>query len=373
MTRDRGPISLSRGIPPLECIPVDGLSRLTAVIAGTHRDAAFQYAPLGRYPGDPELREQLAVWHAADASGVFVSNGSLQVLDLVAAHLLRGERRIVHVEVPTYDRALGIFSRHGATLSGIPMERDGMDVVALERRVRERTPSFVYTIPDFQNPTGVTMGQAKRQTLVDLAARYGFPVVEDIPYRELRYRGTAVPSLSRIAGDAAVITIGSLTKVLSPGLRIGYAISDADTSLALALLAENTYLSPPPLCQLVAARCLSSGMHHANISRVREILRPRHDAAASVVRRLLGDALIAVPDGGYFLGVHLPWARSEDELVGAARENGVLLTPGSPFLAPDASPPTGTLFVRLPFQALEPSDFAAAVERLAELAQRQRR
>jgi DNA-binding transcriptional MocR family regulator len=367
---DQKVVQFSRGVPPLEAIPTWELAAHAAAVLEEGRDVVFQYAPLGRNPGDPALREQLGAFHAVHPDRVFVGNGSLQVLDLLAAHLLREGTRAVYVEAPTYDRAVQIFERHGGQVIGLPVERDSLDIEALQKRLRALVPTFLYTIPDFQNPSGVTLTQAKRQALVDLAGKYGFTVVEDIPYRELRYHGATPSLLGAVAREARVITVGSLTKILSPGLRVGYAISDRETSLALAALAENTYLSPAPLCQAIAARCLASGVVRENIDRVRNLLRPRHDAAVAATRRLLGDALLAVPDGGYFLGVHLRAAANEATLLAAARAQGVVLTPGSAFYPPSAPLPAGTLFVRLPFQALDPGDFAAGVERLVNVAER---
>ena len=214
----------------------------------------------------------------------------------------------------------------------------------------------------------MTTSTEKRRALVELAAEHDFPILEDVPYRELRYHGETPPSLGELAGDARVITLGSLSKVLSPGLRIGYAICDPNTATALAALAEGTYLSPAPLCQAVAARCLAAGAVGAHIERVRDFLRPRHDAAVSAAREQLGDALLAVPDGGYYLAAHLRVDADEPALLAAARADGVVLTPGSAFYPRGASPPEGTLFVRLPFQALEPDEFASGVERLARVA-----
>ena len=365
----RNQFEFSRGVPPPEAIPARELAKQTAAVLEEGVSVVFQYAPLGRFQGDPALREQLGAFHSVEPDRIFVGNGSLQVLDLLAAQLLQDGNPAVYVEAPTYDRSVQIFKRHGGQLTGLPVEHDGLDIEALEQQLRVKVPAFVYTIPDFQNPTGVTLSEAKRRALVDLAARYGFPIVEDSPYRELRYHGAALPMLSEIAGEVRVIDIGSLSKVLSPGLRIGYAISDQATSLALASLAESTYLSPAPLCQQVAARCLATGLLRSNIERIREILRPRHDAAATAARSLLGDALLAVPNGGYFLSVHLRVDADEAILLAAARAEGLVLTSGSAFYPPSTEPPVGTLFVRLPFHALDPDDFAAGVERLVKVAE----
>jgi 2-aminoadipate transaminase len=366
MTADAEPTTLrfSRCGPPAEAIPAHSLAVHTVAVLEADREAAFQYAPIGRYLGDPALRGQLGAFHRVDPDAIFVGNGSLQVLDLLASMLLRPGERDVYVEAPTYDRALQVFGRHRARLVGVPVESDGLDVDALRRRLRGGAPALLYTMPDFQNPSGVTMSEPKRRALVDLAAMYGFAIVEDIPFRQLRYHGMSPPALADLAGSARVITVGSLSTVLSPGLRIGYAISDPETARTLASLAESTYLSPAPLCQAVAARCLASDVLRATIGRVRHLLRPRHDAAVAAVRGRLGGALLAVPDGGYYLGLRVRVEADETTLLAAARADGVTLTRGSVF-HPPSSPRSGSHFLRLPFHALDPADFGDGVERLA--------
>lgn len=366
--RDRTVVQFARGIPPLEAIPTQELAAHTVAVLEAH-DLVFQYAPLGQFQGDPTLRGQLGAFHAVDPDAIFVSNGSLQVLDLLAEHLLRNGNPLVYAEAPTYDRAVQIFERHGGHVVGISMECDGLDLDQLRRRLESESPAILYTIPDFQNPSGVTLSEAKRHALVDLAATHGFTILEDIPYRELRYHGVTPPLLREIAKGARVITIGSLSKVLSPGLRVGYSISDPQTSRSLASLAEGTYLSPSPLCQAIAARCLAMGVVDSNIKRVRDVLRPRHDEAVAVAQELLGDGLMSVPDGGYYLGVWLPVDASEASFLEAARAEGIIMTRGSAFYPKASEPPAGTLFLRLPFHALHPSDFASGLERLVKLSE----
>ncbi|GGX13816.1 PLP-dependent aminotransferase family protein [Streptomyces chryseus] len=367
-------VHFSRGIPPLDAIPSAAIAEHTSAVLAAEPDRVFQYAPIGRHTGDQELREQLGKFHSVDPDRVFVTNGSLQALDLLAAHELRDTvAPEVLVEAPTYDRAVQIFERHGAQVSGVPLRHDGLDLDVLRERLRTKVPAFVYVIPDFQNPSGVTTSEDKRRELVRLSAEYGFTILEDIPYRELRFSGTAPTPLGELAEStdgARVLTIGSLSKVLSPGLRVGYVIGPPGAPQALAALAESIYLSPAPLLQAVAARALANGLVQENLEHVRQLLRPRHDAAVEAVRQTLGEVHLCVPEGGYYISVHLPIRTDEESFLTSARNDGLALTRGSAFYPADSAPPSGTAFLRLPFQALDPEEFAEGVRRLAAAARR---
>ncbi len=361
--------SFTRGIPPQEAIPADELSALTRAVLHESPAEAFQYAPIGGYQGDPQLRAELAAEHGTEPDAVFVGNGSLQVLDLLAALLVKSNRQKVAVEAPTYDRSVQIFERHGARVVGVPTHADGMDMDLLGRLASEGELACVYVVPDFQNPTGATLSEQKRRILVELSAEHGFTVVEDVPYRELRYHGTAPPGIRQIDVQGAhVITLGSLSKILSPGLRVGYAIADPAMARSLAHLAEATYLSPSPLCQRVAARALADGLVTTAIERLRALLAPRHDAAVESASKILGDALLCIPNGGYYLGAHVRTGLNQAQFSEAALAHGVVLTAGAGFYPGGSAPPAGSVFVRLPFQSMDPEHFAEGIRRLAEAA-----
>ena len=179
-------ILFTRGVPALEALPNVLLSEcLQAVLEGPDAKGVLQY---GHNSGYLPLRKLLAEQYNVTPENVLVGNGSLHLQDLLSALLVRpGD--VVYVEQPSYDRAIKTFRRRGARVIGIPLELDGINIAKLEQALERHVPKFIYIIPDFQNPAGVTTSAAKRQALVDLAQRYGFWLVEDVPYRTLRYAG----------------------------------------------------------------------------------------------------------------------------------------------------------------------------------------
>jgi len=173
---------------------------------------------------------------------LLVGNGSLHLQDLLSAMLVKpGD--VVLVEQPSYDRAIKTFRRRGAQVIGIPLEHDGVNLDLLERAIARKTPAFLYVIPDFQNPSGITTSAEKRQALVDLAERYGFWLVEDVPYRTLRYSGIPAPLLRDLHPER-VLTLRSYSKLISPALRVGYLIGPLAFVKQLTMLTEDTILEP---------------------------------------------------------------------------------------------------------------------------------
>jgi DNA-binding transcriptional MocR family regulator len=193
-------------------------------------------------------------------------------------------------------------------------------------------------------------------------------VVEDIPYRALRYRGTDLPLLRAIDPER-VLTLGSFSKVLSPGLRVGFLLAPAALAHAVTMLGEDTYLSPVVPTQVAVAEYLRRGLLPANVERLRALYRPRWQAMVEGVRRRFGGARLFVPEGGFFLSMMLPPEANAAGLVPRAKEAGLILSPGRPFVADadQGEPPDGERFVRLPFQALTPGEIEEGLDRLARL------
>ncbi len=357
-------IVFTRGVPPPEAFPTEELG--ACFDAAIRKDAAvvLQY---GQQRGYAPLREELAREYGVSPDEILVGNGSLQLQDLVAAYLAR-PGSVVYTEQPSYDRAIKTFRRRGARVVGIPLEEDGVSVERLEAAVAREAPAFVYLVPDFQNPAGATLSLEKRRRVVELAAEHGFTVIEDIPYRKLRYRGEDLP-LMRELDPANVITMSSFSKLLSPGIRVGFMISSSELVGDVTALGEDTYLSPALPTQAAVAEYLRRGLLEPNIEGLKELYRPRWTAMAESVERELPGAQAFIPDGGFFVSVMLPEGANTENLVGRAKGSGLVLTPGAAFFADpdDGETVPGDRFVRLPFCAVTPEQIQEGVRRLAAL------
>src|ERR687883_1137809 len=253
-------IVFTRGVPPPEAFPVDELRACFDAAIRNDPPVVLQY---GQQPGYAPLRHELAKEYGVSDAEVLIGNGSLQLQDLVSAQLV-GPGTAVYPEQPSYDRAIKTFRRRGARTIGIPLEEDGISIERLEAALEREVPAFLYLVPDFQNPAGATLSLEKRRRVVELANEYGFWVIEDVPYRKLRYRGEDLPLLREI--DASrVITMSSFSKLLSPGIRVGFMIAPSDLIGAVTKLGEDTYLSPVLPTQAAVAHYLRRGFFETKV------------------------------------------------------------------------------------------------------------
>ena len=357
-------IAFTRGVPPPEAFPATELAECFAATVQGDTAVVLQY---GHQQGYGPLREELAREYGVSASEVLVGNGSLQLQDLVAAHLVR-PGMTVYTEQPSYDRAITTFRRRGARTIGIPLEEDGISTDRLEEALKREVPAFLYLVPDFQNPAGATLSLEKRRRVLELADEYGFTVIEDVPYRKLRYEGEDLPLLREI-DDTNVITMSSFSKLLSPGIRVGFMLASETLVRTVTRLGEDTYLAPVLPTQAAVAEYLRRGWLAPNIEQLKELYTPRWRAMSEAVRRELPDAQAFIPLGGFFVSVMLPESANTKDLVSRAAEMGLILTAGGDFFADpdDGGEVPGERFVRLPFCAVTPEQIEEGVSRLSGL------
>ncbi len=356
-------ISFTRGVPPTEALH-HVLPRLEECFAAALAGDPASVLQYGQQRGFDPLVNILAEQFDARREEVIVGNGSLQLQDILAGVLADSGAadKVVLTEEPTYDRAITTLRRRGATVIGVPLQPDGISVERLAALAAANHPRYLYLVPDFQNPTGVTLSLAKRRQVLELADRFGFYVVEDVPYRQLRYRGEDLPLLREIYPER-VITVSSFSKLVSPGLRVGFAIGPEHIISQMVALGEQTYLSPVLITQAAIAEFLGGGMLDKQVAWLKQLYRPRLDATLSAIARYLPEAEATKPEGGYFVGLTLPDGANVRGLVERAATGGLALTPGEAF-SPSAQP---NRFVRLPFCALTEREITEGVRRLASL------
>ena len=349
-------INFTRGVPANESFPIAEVAEAAQAALQEHGPAMLQYGPAA---GFLPLREWLAESQHVSVESVLTSNGSLQLLEFLFLETL-GPGDVVFTESPTYDRTLTLLRRRGASIVGIRLEADGPDLGDLERALSRGTPKLLYLIPDFQNPAGATCSRPKRDRIVELARTHGFLIVEDAPYRPLRYRGNEEPTLRELAPDCTV-HLSSFTKLIGPGIRTGFMVGPPALIAKLARVAEDTYISPGYLAQGITNAWCRRGLLPPQIERLKGLYRPRLDACLGSLDRHMPDAVATRPEGGFFVSLTLPEGVTTTAVRTAAAARGVNLADGLAFF-PDGG---GTRFLRLPFCALTPEQIDEGILRLA--------
>jgi len=352
------PITFTRGVPPADSFPVDEVVECADTILRLDPAVLLQY---GKSTGYQPLREWIAQANGRAVDDVLISNGSLQILDFIGTALL-SDNDVVFVEAPTYDRAITTFRRHRARVVGIPLQNDGVDIAAFEQALRREVPRLVYIIADFQNPSGATTSATKRRRLVELAQEYDFWIIEDAPYRHLRYYGEPQPTLLSL-GPQRVLQLSSFSKQISPGMRLGYVIAPAEIISRLARIAEDTYISPTMPSEGIVYEYCRRGYLERNLPRLLALYRPKLEATLASLRRELPEASFMTPEGGYFVGVNLPIAVSGKELAARAAKVSLVLTDGDGFFPEKPA----QAFVRIPFCGITVPEIEEGVARLAQV------
>ncbi len=353
-------VSLAGGLPSPAAFPVDAIAEATAAVLGDQHEDPLQYATTEGHPG---LRSWVAAHQpvATDPGQVLITHGSQQALDLVVRATISPGDTIALAD-PGYVGALQVFRLAGAALAGIPCDGDGLRVDVLADRLSSGLrPRLVYVVPEFDNPSGVTLATERRHELVRLADRFGFLIVDDDPYGALRWAGTAPDPLSTLTDR--IVSLGTTSKVLAPGLRVGWVVAPGPLAARLVLLKQASDLHTSSLGQAVVAAVLTRpGFLERHLAALRRRYGNQSRVLQEALRRRLGDRLaFCAPDGGMFL-----WARLTDEtdtatLLPRALRAGMAYVPGAAF-AVEARHPQG---LRLSFATAPPEAITRAVEALA--------
>lgn len=356
-----GVISFARGVPAPECLPVSELADCARAVLERDGETVLNYGPVGGYG---PLREWIATRHGVEPSRVLVTNGSLPGLNLVLGHFA-GRARIL-VEAPTYDRPLKIAARLGVDVRTVPQDEAGLDVAALERELdRDPSPAFLYALPTFQNPSGRTLPLERRRRLVELVRERPLTVLEDDPYGLVRFEGEPLPTLHELDGGENVLYSSSFSKIVAPGVRVGYFVLPAETAREIEDVAQNVYLTPVLIGQAAVYELIRRGSLEPNIRRVSELLRLRRDAMLEALDRELPEASSSRPEGGYFVWLDLPESVDAGELLRRAQEMGVTFVPGRDFFP--AGSGAGRNSLRLAFSYVSPDEIREGISVLARV------
>ena len=359
-----GVLSMTGGFPNPETFPTDVLDEIAVRLVRDDPGTALQYTPCEGLPSVREYlldRQEQLQGRRPEPAELIVTSGGMECLSL-ACHSMVDAGDTVVVEAPTYVGALMAFAGFEAAIEEVPMDRDGMQVEALEERLAAGLrPKFVYVIPEYQNPTGRTMPLPRREALVELGRRYGVLILEDVAYRELSFDGRPLPSLWSLAPDV-VVQAGTFSKIFFPGVRLGWAVGPADVVAQLAAAKQTTDQCAGGLGQRMLEQYGRAGNFERHLPAARALYASHWRAVERAVRRHLPPGCTwSEPAGGFLTWLTLPDDIDTIAMRPAAAAAGVAYVAGPPFYAGEQ----GRNELRLSFSRLPEADLELAIERLA--------
>ncbi len=365
-------VSLAGGMPFLDGLPLDVVADVSARLIREHGTVAMQY---GSGQGAPELREQIVEVMAleaisAHADDVVVTTGSQQALDLVT-RIFIDPGDVIVAEAPSYVGALGVFHAAQAEVEHVPMDDDGLVPEALEETLARlaaegRRVKFIYTVPNFHNPGGMTLSLERRPQITEIAKKYGVLILEDNPYGLLGFDADPLPALHSFAPEH-VIYLGSFSKTFAPGFRVGWALAPHAVREKLVIASEASILCPSMMSQLSISTYLKNWDWLGQVKKFREVYRERRDAMISALEEYLPDARWTVPQGGFYTWVTLPDGLDAQSMLPRAVTELVAYVPGNAFYADDG----GSANMRLSFCYPTPERITEGVRRLSRVVQKE--
>ena len=370
VVRQPGMISFAGGMPAPEVFPVNEFWKCYEEI----KNEATELMQYGTTEGDPRLKEFLSNWtstrlgRTAALNQMLITSGSQQALDLFGWAMIDAGDYVI-TEDPTYLAALSAFGNHGAKFLGIPMDSEGMDVdkipgVIEKARSEGKKVKFIYTIVNFQNPGGATLSVERRKKLAEIAAKYGVPVFEDDPYGFVRYDGEHLPSIFSFDKEGLVLYAGSFSKILSPGVRIGWVTGNETIVRQMVIFKQATDLCASPMTQGATYEYCKRGHLDAHLPNIVSNYRTKRDAMEENFNKYLAPRGIkwVRPAGGFFYWIDLGGIDAM-ELAKKSMEKKVVFVPGAPFCI---DPATGKNKARVNYTYSKPEVIEEGVRRLAE-------
>ncbi|UCC44103.1 MAG: PLP-dependent aminotransferase family protein [Candidatus Zixiibacteriota bacterium] len=361
-----GVISFAGGLPAPESFPVEDVKRIAGEVLDKYGHNSLQYS---LSQGIVPLREIIAqrATSKGSASGpenILITSGSQQAIELVARAFVEPGDYIL-TESPTYLGALQAFNYYQARYVTVRMDDEGMIVDEVRQRIEEYQPKLIYTVATFQNPTGITMSEERRRRLVELAAEFNLPIVNDNPYGDIRFAGTPVPSLKSIGGDG-IVTLRTFSKNIAPGLRVGWMNGPASIIAVCEKVRQCTDLHTNTFCQYLAYEFLKQGLMESHLEEIKKIYAEKRNAMLSrMEQKFPAGVKWTRPEGGLFLWVELPSGMSAKDLFPMAIERKVAYVYGEPFF-PNGG---GENTLRLNYATADTDEITEGIDRLAALIQ----
>lgn len=354
-------LSVGSAYPPI----LPDLSQEASEAATAFVSEAMQYGPL---MGLPDLRQAISEYVAMDGvtvspDQVLVTNGAKHATDLACRVFTEPGDKII-VSAPTYMTTLQCLRSHGLTFVAIDQDEDGMRTDILEARLAtmranaETLPKLLFDVPDFHNPTGITMSLHRRKELLRLASEYNFVIIEDDPYRRIRFEGEPVAPIKSLDIEGRVIAVGTVSKILAPGLRIGWAIGDPDVVRRMGL--QKSDGGSCPFTQRIIVDAIRSGKLAEHVDLVTKHMREHRDAMVGALAEFLPEAKVRSPQGGYFLWAELPKGVSADEVAARAVAHGVEVGSGR-LCFPNEDPGN---FLRFSYSLVDPATIREGIQKL---------
>ena len=365
-----GMISFAGGLPAPETFPVDDLKEIVIEILEKNGPDSLQY---GTTEGDPLLRKMLVERHNRQGLKIGIENliittASQQALDLIAKVFLDPGDYVL-CGLPSYLGGINAFTFYGAKLKGITLDEFGMKPDELEETIivlKElgRKVKFIYLIPDFQNPSGITLTDSRRLKIIEIADKYNLLIVEDSPYREVRFEGEPQKLMNELDTTGRVITLCTFSKIFAPGFRVGWVISNPEILDKLVMAKQTADLCTSSFVQKIIARYMEKGLLENNLKKTIDLYRERRTHMINCFRKFMPEGVTwTEPQGGLFLFVTLPLHIDTDEVFKKAIEKNVAFVAGSSFFCNDSGHNT----MRINFSYSNKDEITEGVQRLSQV------
>ncbi len=359
-------ISFAGGLPAPELFPIKQLKKACEKVLDNYGPKALQYSlTSGVLPLRQILAERLSQkGMTLTEDNIFITGGSQQGLDL-AGRVFLDNRSVIICESPTYLGAIQAFNAYNPQYVTVDMDKEGMIVEQLEENIKKYKPRFIYVVSNFQNPSGATLSLKRRKDLIGLAKEYYIPIIDDNPYGELRYVGEDVPSLKSLGGDL-VIELGTCSKIVSPGLRIGWVAASTEVMTMFERMKQGADLHTNTFAQYVLYEYIKAGNLDRHIQEIKVAYSERRDVMIEALKEHFPENVTWVePKGGLFLWVELPQEISATKLLDEAVKQKVAYVPGKPFYPYEDKDNT----LRLNFSNASPDMIREGIKRLGKVFQ----